>query len=55
MQVDSLSELPEEKRPPDLMIWDSAGDEMNKWLKDVLSGKSQPITNLVIRESEIEN
>ena len=55
MQIDSLSELPKDKKPSDILIWDESGDRLNKWLEDVLSGKHQPITNLVIRESEIED
>lgn len=54
MQVDSISELPEEKRPPELMIWDGKPEEINKWIKDVFSNKKQPISTLVIKDSEIE-
>lgn len=54
MQLDSLNELPEEKRPPDLLIWDGKPEDVNKWIKDVFSNKKQPITNLIIKESEIE-
>ena len=54
MQIDSLNELPQEKRPPDLMIWDGKPEDIQKWLKDVFDNKKKPITTLVINESEIE-
>lgn len=36
MQIDNLAELPKEKRPPDNILWDGTGDELNAWLDKVL-------------------
>lgn len=41
-QIDSLNELPKEKRPPDDILWDGNGDDLDEWLDKVLgSGKDQ--------------
>ena len=54
MQIDNLNELPEEKRPPDLMIWDGTIEEIEKWIKNVLQGKQEKTAKIVIPEWEIE-
>ena len=54
MQIDNLNELPEEKRPPDLMIWDGTIEEIEKWIKNVLHGKQEKTAKIVIPEWEIE-
>lgn len=54
MQIDNLSELPKEKRPPELMIWEGTSEELESWVEKVLSGKQQSKANLVIDESKIE-
>jgi hypothetical protein len=53
-QIDSMNELPEEKRPPELMLWDGNPEDIDDWLSKVLSGKQQTTTVLSIKESEIE-
>lgn len=53
-QIDNLSELPEEKRPPELLLWDGSPEEMDNWLKNVMSGKKDPVIELKIKETEIE-
>jgi hypothetical protein len=40
-QVDSLLELPKEKRPPDSILWHSNPDLLEDWLDRVMEGKSK--------------
>ena len=54
MQVDTLNELPEEKRPPELMIWDGSVDEINRWIREVVGGKKEKISTFTISEKDIE-
>lgn len=54
MQVDSINELPEDKRPPELMLWDDSVDTINKWIKDVVTGKKEKTSTFVISEKDIE-
>jgi hypothetical protein len=54
MQIDNLSELGKDKRPPELMIWDGTSEEIDNWIDKVLSGKKEPVATLTIREDEIE-
>lgn len=52
MQIDGLNELPKEKRPPDLMIWDGTPEEVDKWLEKVLSNKKTNVAELFIDKVE---
>lgn len=56
MQVDSLNELPKEKRPPDSILWDGTSEELTEWLDRVLDRKKKQTDGLAlsISESEIE-
>ena len=54
MQVDNLSELPKDKRPPELTIWDGTSDDIESWLDRVFSGKQESKANLVISPKDIE-
>jgi hypothetical protein len=49
-----LNELPEEKRPPELMLWDGTPEEIDSWLKRVMGGKSDSTAELIIKDNEIE-
>ena len=51
-QVDNLNELPEEKRPPELMVWDGSVDELNDWIEDTLSGKRNTKADVLIDNVE---
>ncbi len=51
-QVDNINELPEEKRPPELMIWDGTVDELNDWIDNTLSGKQKSTADVVIENVE---
>ena len=53
IQVDNLSELPKEKRPPEKMIWDGGANELDNWLERVVSGKEKPELEFDIRDDDI--
>lgn len=56
-QIDSFMELPEEKRPPDDVVWDGTQDDIDYWFKRVFK-KDTPDpgkeVTLEIDPSEIE-
>lgn len=54
IQVDSLYELPKDKRPSDDMIWNKSSDELDNWLERVISGKQEKKTNITISDFEVE-
>lgn len=54
MQIDNLYELPKEKRPSDLLIWEGTSEELESWIDKVLSNKQQTKANLILDESKIE-
>lgn len=53
-QVDNLSELPKEKRPPESMIWNGTPEEIEEWLDKVFDHKHQDTVDFKVKESEIE-
>jgi len=36
LQIDSLMELPKEKRPPDNILWSNGSKKLEQWLDNVL-------------------
>ncbi len=55
MQVDSLNELAEEKRPPESFIWDSDSTNLDNWLDNLTSkGKGNKEKPQLLSISEIE-
>jgi len=52
MFIDSINELPKEKRPTDKMIFDGSSEELEEWLEDVLSGKYEPAISINLNEVE---
>lgn len=54
MQIDNLNELPKEKRPPDLLVWEGTSEELESWLDKVLNNKQSTKANLIIDDSKIE-
>ena len=52
LQVDSLNELPKEKRPPDFVLWSSNPEDLDDWMENVVydykkkHGKSQDVFEL---------
>ncbi len=54
MQVDSINELPKEKRPSDHLIWDASSDELEDWFDRIFKKKEQTIAEVVFDDNEIE-
>ena len=53
-QLDSLNDLPKDKRPPERMIWESPPEEIDDWLDRVFN-KNEPTTfDFVISDEDIE-
>jgi hypothetical protein len=52
-QIDSLAELPKEKRPPDSVLWDGTSEEIDRWLDNVMGSKQVPDI-ITITEDDIE-
>lgn len=53
-QVDSLSELPKEKRVPELDLWFGSQEDIEDWLDKVLNKGQEKDSMLIISEDEIE-
>jgi len=57
-QIDSLNELPKEKRPTEFMVWEGTSDDIERWLDKVFpkdSKKEHQFGNkVIISEDEIE-
>ena len=51
-QIDSLNELPKEKRPPDNILWDGTAEDLDEWLERVLDKKTQTSVDIVIDDVE---
>lgn len=55
MQIDSLNELSEEKRPPEAYVWDSDSTKLDNWLDNLTSKeKGNKEKNQLLSISEIE-
>lgn len=52
IQIDSLSELPKEKRPPFKILFYGTNEDLESWLETVMNAKHQD--TIEIREDEIE-
>ena len=53
IQIDNFNELEKSKRPPEMMIWDGTGDEIEDWLDRVFKRKPDDKIELVISEADI--
>lgn len=53
-QIDSLNELPKDKRPPESIIWDGTSEELDDWLDRVFSSKASNTVELRVKPTEIE-
>jgi hypothetical protein len=52
-QIDSLSELPSEKRPTDEIIWDGTPEDLDEWIEKVFDSKHKAtITDINLSEVE---
>lgn len=52
-QIDNLSELPKDKRPPDNILWDGSPEDLDDWISKVFDKKYQE-TSADIKLSDIE-
>lgn len=52
--MDSLSELPKEKRVPELDLWFGSQEDIEDWLDKVLNKGQEKDSMLIISEDEIE-
>ena len=53
VQIDNFNELEKEKRPPEMMIWDGTGEDIEDWLDKVFDRKPSDTIELVISDNEI--
>jgi len=55
-QIDSLNELPKEKRPTEELIWDGTGKELDSWIERVMSPRSKETygKDVVINIDDVE-
>ena len=54
-QIDNLSELPKEKRPPEDLIWNGTPEDLEDWLEKVFDkGKGDNEVTFSISPKEIE-
>lgn len=57
MQIDSLGELEKAKRPPEDILWDGTGDDLENWLDKVLDRNTNnrfKNDSIIISEDMIE-
>ncbi len=53
-QIDTLNELPKEKRPPDSIIWDGTSEELDEWLDRVFDKKNKDTVDILIKSNDVE-
>jgi hypothetical protein len=41
LQVSSLQEMPKDKKPPELTIWDGTSEDIDEWIDKVYGGKEK--------------
>lgn len=54
MQIDNLSELGSEKKPPEEMIWEGTPEEIEDWLDRVIKGTGKKELEFIINEEEVD-
>ena len=52
IQVDNLSELPKEKRPPIKMMWEGTPEEIDTFLERVYGKNEDTTTDILIENIE---
>jgi hypothetical protein len=52
LQIDNLSELPKEKRPPDSLIWDGYAEELEEWIDRVVYNNEPDGMDMIISDIE---
>lgn len=53
-QIDNLSELPKEKRPPDSILWEGTAEDLDDWLEKVLNPKNKQQAEVVFDIGDVE-
>jgi hypothetical protein len=53
LQLDSLNELPAEKRPPDDILWEGTAEEIDEWLERVFNKKESTGIDVEIADGDI--
>lgn len=51
-QIDGFRELPKEKRPPEILIWEGTIEELDEWLERVFDTKTPNESILTIDDIE---
>ena len=51
-QIDSLSELPKDKKPPDDLIWDGTPEDLDEWIDRVFDKNYKSITEIKLTDVE---
>lgn len=54
VQIDNLNELPKEKRPPELMIWDGTYSDIEEWLDKVYGRKQKEPENFTFTLDDLD-
>lgn len=57
IQIDNLNEIPQDKRPPEMMIWDGTSEELEDWIDRVFDKKKKKdfdTAKILIFDSEVE-
>jgi hypothetical protein len=56
-QIDSLSEIPKNKRPPDKIIWWGTPEELEEWIEKVYPSRDKKSDedgiNMIIHDDDI--
>lgn len=52
IQIDNLSELPKDKRPPDQLIWDGSSEELDEWIERVFNKNESLTTEIDMADFE---
>jgi hypothetical protein len=53
-QLDTINELPKEKRPDDFLFWDKTSEELDNWFDRVFKKNESQTTEIMFSMDEIE-
>ncbi len=53
-QLDNINELPKDKRPSDILLWDGTAEELDAWFDRVFKHKENTIAEISFSDLEIE-
>ena len=54
MQIDSLMELPKDKRPPEDIIWDGTSKDIDIWIDRVYGSKGSQANSITFSIQDVE-